>query len=234
MNIKDFRDKLSNKLTKSNVKTFFRKQGLYVLIFLCVVAAGVTALITWPREAPLPEENADASKIDSPRLKDEIAVNPTPTPLPVPTQTPAPTEALKPASGSSRIVLKRPVEGQIIKSFSGNELVPFPSLDMWKTHNGVDIKADKDAVVVAALSGTVTEVYTNEADGGVIVISHSEKSKTLYAGLGEMLVEPGNRVNTGDQIGKIGEMPKELDLSYHLHFEYIVNGAYKDPVKYFK
>lgn len=236
MNFKNFRDKFSEKLTRSNVKTFFRKQGLYVLIFLCVAAAGVTALLTWPKEVPAPENDTGASIIDAPSLEDEIAARtPLPSPLPTPSETPAitPVETTKLVSGST-VKLLKPVEGQIIKAFSASELVPFPSLNMWKTHNGVDIKADKDAIVVAALAGTVSEVYANEADGGVIIISHSDKTKTLYAGLGEMLVEEGDKVNAGQQIGKIGEMPKELDLSYHLHFEYIVNGVYKDPVKYFK
>jgi len=237
MNFKNFRNKFSEKLTKSNVKTFFRKQGLYVLIFLCVAAAGVTALLTWPKEPPAPENNTGAAIIEGPNLEDEIAARtPVPSPQPTPDNTPAitPANTSKPVLSSGGIKLKKPVDGQIIQPFSGDKFEFFPSLNMWKTHNGVDIKADKDAIVVAALAGTVTEVYANEADGGVIIISHSDKSKTLYAGLGEMLVEEGDKVNAGQQIGKIGEMPKELDLSYHLHFEYIVNGAYKDPEKYFK
>ncbi len=238
MNFKDFRNKFSEKLTRSNVKTFFRKQGLYVLIFLCVAAAGVTALLTWPKEPPAPEKNTGASIIEAPSLEDEIAAytTPAPSPQPTPSETPAatPSKTSKPVSGGSSVRLQKPVEGQIINAFSGNELVLFPSLDMWRTHNGIDIKADKDTIVVAALAGTVTEVYSNEADGGVVVISHSDKAKTLYAGLGEVLVEEGDKVNAGKQIGKIGEMPKELDLSYHLHFEYIVDGDNKDPAKYLK
>ena len=35
MNIKDLREKVSKKINKQSVKTFFQKQGLYVLIFLC-------------------------------------------------------------------------------------------------------------------------------------------------------------------------------------------------------
>lgn len=239
MNFKSIKDKISGKINKQSVKTFFQKQGLYVLIFLCVVAAGITALVAWPR----PEENVsedsgtDVSLIDVPSLEEEMAAaSPAPSSSVTPSASPSPSAtatAQTGSNGSGSISLKKPVDGKIINSFSGDELVFFASLDMWATHNGVDIQAEKETPVVAALSGTVQDVYADESNGGVIVISHSDKVSTVYAGLGEMSVTKGDKVNAGQQIGKIGEMPKELDLSYHLHFEYIVNGAYKDPAKYF-
>jgi len=234
MNFKSIKDKIN----KQSVKTFFQKQGLYVLIFLCVVAAGITALVAWPRvEDSVPEDDGtDVSLIDVPSLEEEMAAasqTPTPSATPgmTPSQTPKPSQTG--ANGSGSISLKKPVDGKIINSFSGDALVFFASMNIWATHNGVDIQADKDTPVVAALSGTVQDVYANEAEGGVIVIAHSDKAVTVYQGLGEMSVNAGDKVNAGQQIGKIGEMPKELDLSYHLHFEYIVNSEYKNPAKYF-
>jgi murein DD-endopeptidase MepM/ murein hydrolase activator NlpD len=235
MNFKSIKDKIN----KQSVKTFFQKQGLYVLIFLCVVAAGITALVAWPRaDENVPEDNGtDVSLIDVPSLEEEMAAA-SQTPAPSPSPSMLPSQTAKPSAqagsnGSGSISLKKPVDGKIINSFSGDELVFFASMNLWATHNGVDIQAEKDTPVVAALSGTVQEVYANEAEGGVITIEHSDKVITVYQGLGEMSVNKGDKVNAGQQIGKIGEMPKELDLSYHLHFEYIVNGENKDPAKYF-
>ncbi len=235
MNFKSIKDKIN----KQSVKTFFQKQGLYVLIFLCVVAAGITALVAWPRaDESVPEDNGtDVSLIDVPSLEEEMAAaSQTPSPAPSPSPSMLPSQTAKPqagSNGSGSISLKKPVDGKIINSFSGDELVFFASMNLWATHNGVDIQAEKDASVIAALSGTVQDVYANEAEGGVIMIEHSDKVVTVYQGLGEMSVNKGDKVNAGQQIGKIGEMPKELDLSYHLHFEYIVNGENKDPAKYF-
>lgn len=243
MNLKDLKNKITAKINKSSLKTFFRKQGIYVLIFLCVAAAGVTAILTWPREAPVPDEgNTGVSVNEGQRFEDRLAARtPSPSPQPSPTPTVSPQDSPKPGAGTSKggsIKLKKPVEGLVLTPFSGNNPVFFASLNMWRTHNGVDIKADKGAGVVAALSGTVSEVFTNEADGSVVILSHSDKTQTLYAGLGEVLVKADDKVNAGQQIGKIGEMPSELDLSYHLHFEYytIADGkkAYKDPAKYFE
>jgi len=243
MNFKSIKEKVSGKINKQSVKTFFQKQGLYILIFLCVAAAGITALVAWPRpqEAAPEDSGTDVSLIDVPNLEQEMAAasqSPTPSVSPSPSPTATPTASPKPtahsgSNGSGSISLKKPVEGKIINSFSGDELVYFASLDMWATHNGVDIQAEKDAPVSAALSGTVKDVYADESNGGVVVIEHSDKAVTLYAGLSEMSVNKDDKVNAGQQIGKIGEMPKELDLSYHLHFEYMVNGEYKDPAKYF-
>ena len=244
MNIKDIRDKISKKINKQSVKTFFQKQGLYVLIFLCVVAAGITAIIAWPKDTTIKEQIGDSdagvSMIEAPTLEEEIANNMEATPEPEESNEPEPTEAAQtdedtvPASnGSGTIKLARPLEGQIIGTFSGDELVFFASLNVWATHNGIDIKADQGAEVAAALSGTVDEVCMNEADGGVVVISHSDSSETVYAGLAGFSINKGDKVNAGDVIGTVGEMPTELDLGYHLHFEYIVDGVYKDPTKYF-
>jgi len=235
MSFKNIKDKIN----KQSVKTFFQKQGLYFLIFLCVVAAGITALVAWPRaEEDVPEDNGtDVSIVDAESLEEKLA-EASQTPAPSPSPSMLPSQSPKPSSqagsnGSGSISLKKPVDGKIINSFSGDELVFFASMNMWRTHNGVDIQAEKDTPVVAALSGTVQDVYANEAEGGVVLIEHSDKAVTVYQGLGEMSVNKGDKVNAGQQIGKIGEMPKELDLSYHLHFEYIVNGEYKDPAKYF-
>ncbi|MDD5016511.1 MAG: M23 family metallopeptidase [Eubacteriales bacterium] len=245
MNIKNIKDKITKKINKQSIKGFFQKQGLYVLIFLCVVAAGITAIIAWPSpstdEEQLSDSDTGAAVIEAPTLEEELAASETASATVTPTATDEPEEeaptdnqeTVAANNGSGQVTLKKPVDGQIINEFSGDALVYFASLNIWATHNGVDIQTENGAPVVAALSGTVTDVYTNAADGGVVVITHSSTAKTVYAGLGDIVVEEGDKVNTGDEIAAVGEMPKELDLSYHLHFEYIVDGIWKDPTKYF-
>jgi murein DD-endopeptidase MepM/ murein hydrolase activator NlpD len=241
MNLKNIKEKLAGKINKQNIKMFLQKQGLYVLIFLCIVAAGITAIIAWPKEDNQQisqETDQGAIVFQSPSLTDYAAFNtpwPTVADTPTPSPSPAPTGTTQPVSnGSGKMTLTKPVSGQIVNKFSGNSLVFYPSLNMWATHNGVDIKADKGTTVAAALSGTVSDVHTDESNGGIVVLSHSGQNKTIYAGLTNITVKAGDKVNAGQKIGEIGEMPKELDLSYHLHFEYVVNGAWMDPEKYFK
>lgn len=245
MNIKSFKDKIKGKLNKQNVKVFFRKQGLYVLIFLCLVAAGITAIVAWPRDDgqndQISDSDTDVSVIEAPTLDEELAENePTavPSPVAVATPTTAPQNEATPRpvaanNGSGSIKLTRPVKGKIINAYSGDSLVFYATLNVWATHNGIDIQADRGSEVVAALSGTVSDVYSNAADGGVIIISHSGKTETIYAGLEDIGVKEGDKISVGAPVGKVGEMPKELDLGYHVHFEYKINGIWKDPSKYF-
>lgn len=237
MSYKSIKETISRKISKENLKNFFQKQGLYVLIFLCVVAAGITAIVAWPKDnnEQISDKEEGAAVIEAPSLSEEIAKV---TPVPTISVLPSPSvSALQPSagqSGSGKMTLTKPVKGQIINKFSGDSAVPFPALGMWMTHNGVDIKADEGTQVVAALAGTVAEVCTDESSGGTVVIAHSGNSKTVYCGLKNMAVKTNDKVSAGQKIGEIGEMPKELDLSFHLHFEYMVDNAYKDPDKYFK
>ncbi len=242
MNSNGIKDKISLRLNKESLKGFFQKQGLYVLIFLCVVAAGITAIVAWPRDdnEKIGDSDKGASVIEGPSLSDEIAkASPIPSmsvaPSPSLTVSPQPSQSgQENPNGSGRMTLTKPLKGLIINKFSGDSFVPFPSISMWATHNGVDIKAENGSSVGAALSGTVTDVSTDESNGGMVVIEHSGKAKTVYAGLGNMVVKKDEKVDAGQKIGEVGEMPKELDLSYHLHFEYVVDGKFKDPEKYFK
>lgn len=239
MSIKDIKDRIAKRINKQSVKTFFQKQGLYVLIFLCVAAAGITAIIAWPQsevaEPGVTESDQNVVYVPTPEIGSTATAMPsaTATPQVTPTATPEATQPVTANNGSGRVTLRKPVEGQILNGFSGNELVFYASMNMWATHNGIDIQAEQGAEVIAALSGTVTQIYTSESEGGVIILSHSDTSQTVYAGLDEILVEAGERVNAGQNIGTVGDMPKELDLSTHLHFEYIVDGEYKNPANFF-
>jgi murein DD-endopeptidase MepM/ murein hydrolase activator NlpD len=238
MSNNSIKDKISQKLNKENVKSFFHKQGLYVLIFLCVVAAGITAIIAWPRDntEQIGDKNQGAAVIEGPSLSDEIAAQKTPvvTVSPLPSASPAVSATPPSANQPSKVLLTKPIKGQVINKYSGDNHVSFPSLGMWMTHNGVDIKAEKGASVGAALGGTVIEVSSDDANGGMVVISHSGDAITVYSGLDNIIVKKDDKVSAGQKIGEIGEMPKELDLSYHLHFEYKVGSIWKDPEKYWK
>ena len=237
MNFKDIKERIAKKLNRQSVKTFFQKQGLYVLIFLCIAAAGITAIVAWPRaevaEPEVSESGQDVVYVPSSEVSPTVSPSATATPAPTPVITPEPSQPVTANSGSGRVTLKKPVEGAIINGFSGDELVFFASMNMWATHNGIDIQTDEGAEVCAAMAGTVTQVYTSESEGGVVIISHSSTAQTVYKGLGEIGVEAGEKVNSGQAIGTVGDMPSESDLSYHLHFEYIVDGKYKNPANYF-
>ncbi len=99
-------------------------------------------------------------------------------------------------------------------------------------HTGIDIPGDIGTPILAAGDGKIiyagfgvyrggNEIF-DDPYGKAVVIEHSfgyqgESLFTLYAHLDEILVEKGQDVTTGDQIGLMGETGKTTGP--HLHFE---------------
>ena len=219
-----------------NAWNFIKKNLFYICLILCVAAIGVvTVIVSLPKEEKKPAEAADKQQTES--LSDveqssaapdesKTAASPEPTP-----------EATHKAtsSGSSKPVklkLTLPLKGQITEHFSGEVLVFNKTLNMWMTHNGIDISAEENTEVCAALSGTVDKVESDDTKGKTVHITHTDGSVTVYSGLSDCEVEAGSKVNSGQQIGSAGTPAFESAEGPHLHFEYIVSGEYVDPEKF--
>ena len=126
-----------------------------------------------------------------------------------------------------------PVKGEIIREFAPDSLVYSETLKEWVTHNGVDIKADKASVVVAACDGKVSAIKNDPRYGLTVIIEHEDGYKTIYANLltAEYVVE-GEEVTAGQTIGTIGNSANfEISDDYHLHFEVIKDGEYINPLQ---
>jgi RHS repeat-associated protein len=94
-------------------------------------------------------------------------------------------------------------------------------------HSGIDIEAPVGTPVVAAGDGTVVNLQPNPSTtyGNQVVIDHGDGVYTQSAHLDSALVKPGDMVNAGQEIGKVGttgNTPKTGDP--HLHFEVRVGG----------
>lgn len=129
-----------------------------------------------------------------------------------------------------------PVEGEILKAFSIDNLLYSATLDEWVTHNGIDIRADKTAVVKAAADGTVKSIKNDPRYGLTVVIEHDGDYKTVYSNLltAEFVVE-GEKVTQGQTIGTVGNTATfEISDDSHLHFELLKSSEYVDPTIYLK
>lgn len=127
-----------------------------------------------------------------------------------------------------------PVNGTIGTAYTENNLIYSQTLDKWMAHKGIDIVAPLNTPVVAALSGTVQEVYEDPLWGMVVVLSHGDNLLTKYASLSEDgLIEEGASVNKGDVIGKVGDTAAiEMMMDPHIHFEVIEDGISINPSMY--
>jgi murein DD-endopeptidase MepM/ murein hydrolase activator NlpD len=84
-------------------------------------------------------------------------------------------------------------------------------------HAGVDIGAAMGAPVVAAASGTVVSAGWNGGYGKAITIQHNGVQQTLYGHLSEVFVQPGQTIERGTVIGRVGSTGNSTGP--HLHFE---------------
>ncbi len=131
---------------------------------------------------------------------------------------------------------KMPVSGEIVKEFANNKLVYSSTLDVWATHNGVDIKADKTTVVKASADGTVASIKNDPRYGLTVIVEHVNGYKTVYANLlsTEFVVE-GETIKQGQSLGTVGNTASfEISDEPHLHFELLKNNEQQDPELYLK
>lgn len=127
-----------------------------------------------------------------------------------------------------------PVEGEIINSFSNGELVKSDTLNLWQTHDGIDIAAENGTEVKSCTTGTVKEVYQDPLWGYCVTIDHGDGVLGIYCGLDKSVsVIAGQTVQSGEVIGKTGNTADcESALAPHLHFEVKENGKYVNPEEF--
>lgn len=126
-----------------------------------------------------------------------------------------------------------PIEnGNVIRESSLASLVYMPSLNMWKTHNGVDFAATENAPVLSVADGKVTSVEQTTLEGVVVAIDHGEGVVSVYKSLASASVSVGDEVKLGGEIGKAGTMLTENSDGFHVHLEMTVNGTLTDPLEY--
>ena len=133
---------------------------------------------------------------------------------------------------NKQVKFQTPIKGEIIREFASDSLVYSDTLQEWITHKGVDIKADKTAVVVASCDGTVESIKTDPRYGLTVIISHEEGYKTVYSNLltAEFVVQ-GENVTAGQTIGTVGNSASfEISDPYHLHFGVLKDGENQDPM----
>ncbi|MBQ7935998.1 MAG: peptidoglycan DD-metalloendopeptidase family protein, partial [Clostridia bacterium] len=108
-----------------------------------------------------------------------------------------------------------------------------PTTGVYKLHTGVDIAGSKISgkPILAANSGKVIKAGYNRGYGNYVVIDHGGGYSTLYGHASSLAVSAGQSVTRGDTIAYVGTTG--YSTGYHLHFEIIENGEYKDPLSYF-
>ena len=128
----------------------------------------------------------------------------------------------------------KPIEGEILKEYAKESLVYSETLKEWTTHIGIDIKAERAAVVRAAADGKVKYIKNDPRYGLTIIIEHSNGFQTRYANLlTTEFVSEGEEVKAGQTIGTVGDSAiYEIVDESHLHFEILKDNENVNPVQY--
>lgn len=130
----------------------------------------------------------------------------------------------------------KPISGEIQKQYSIDKVIYSKTLELWKTHDGIDIAADIGTNVKAIEKGTVEKVYEDSFYGTTIVIDHGQGYKSSYSNLEKKTsVKEKQTVNKGQVIGKISNTAiGEIKDGYHLHFALFKDNNNIDPTYIFK
>lgn len=120
-----------------------------------------------------------------------------------------------------------PVNGWIASGF-GYRISPFTGKR--SMHKGVDIAAPIGTPIYAPADGVVIFSGKKEGFGNFIMIAHGYGVVTRYGHNSQNMVQPGERVHRGDQIGTVGMTGRTTGP--HLHYEVVINGRNVNPMKF--
>ena len=231
---------------------FFGGTGLYIALFLGVTALAVAGYWTLlpknttdkdaenvsaqaevPAQEPveMPEADFDEDDLLPPEPKEDLAAM----------NEAAGAEDTIPAMESTtdvtpeapRLVVA-PLVGEEVAAFSVDELKYNETLGDWRTHDGVDIAAEVGTQVLAACSGTVTQVIDDDLMGTSVTIAHDDGYETIYSNLQSVpTVSEGQQVSAGEVIGSVGcTSIAEFAVPAHLHFGVTKDGVPCDPQEF--
>ena len=99
-------------------------------------------------------------------------------------------------------------------------------------NRGIDLQTEDNAPIYAAESGWVSFVHDSPAGlGKTIVLDHGQDYSTVYARMGEIIVQQGEKVTQGQLIARVGN--GGLTRSPTLHFEIRKSQKPENPFYYF-
>lgn len=214
------------KRAAANVAVFFRKNIYIILMILCILAIAAMIVVAAVLGSQ-PDDMPDTPTIQVPDDDDDTPIVTPPDDDDTPTVDPEPEWTFAP---------ELPVEqATVSQGHSEDELVFNATENKWKTHIGTDFAAAEGSEVKAVFDGTVTAVSTDSYYGGVVEITHENGYVTTCKLLGDVSVAVGDKVESGDVIGKIAKgFYFECADAPHVHVELKVNGEYEDISTYLK
>jgi murein DD-endopeptidase MepM/ murein hydrolase activator NlpD len=249
-----------NKNANNKALNFFKKEGFYVILFVCLCVVATVASITANNNSKIAsnqeavqKEQANAGntlaeqqqkeyegalQVKKDNLAKDAALKAVPNIKKVTTEN----VESSAVSNTNNTQFEKPVaNGQLARAYSKEiDSVVWKTDGSYRTNLGIDIKAKIGEPVVAVMDGIVKEVGTDVdgQKGKMVQIDHQNGFVTNYTNLdSKILVKKGDKVTKKQQIGTVGNTSlnsfKE-EYGSHLHFEVLQGNKNIDPAKYVK
>lgn len=241
---------------KNSIKNFFRKEGFYLVLFLCLCLVATVAVITAKNNSAvknekenefslnIDEENvSETQKQNAERVEsgiEEVVEEPVGQLTEEVTEEVALEENEDTVAVGTTIEVSftNPVDGELSRAYT----YPTPQKVADGTHRsirGIDIKSSIGTEVRSAAIGEVKEVSNGAEEGVYVVISHPNGLFTKYTNLSkEVRVNVGDKVTEETVIGTVGDTSKMLtnkEFGEHLSVQvFDSNGKDLDPTQYFQ
>ena len=206
--------------------------GLYIALFLGLTALAVTGYwMLLPSSTDKTPTNVTEPPVTTPITAEPVTPD---VPEVKPEEPAEPVQSVVEVTVPGLIV--SPLSGETVAAFSMDELAYSETLADWRTHDGIDIKADAGTQVLAASSGTVLSVADDDLMGTTVVIAHDGGYETTYSNLQSVpTVAPEQYVSAGQVIGAVGTTSlAEASMAPHLHFSVTKDGEIIDPQEFLK
>lgn len=228
-------------------ESIFARKGFFITLVVIVAAMIITLVMNliMPEEEKAPSFDNEAWETALKQAKENQAYEDDAEPVNAETVPQTEEEMVETAAEPEQktedvqdmgMKIEKPVQGEIVREYSPDELVYYETMQDWRVHEGIDFRADDGTEVRAAADGTVEAVSADGMMGASIVIAHDGGVKTFYGNLQEEgMPAVGTFVKTGDVIGKAGQTAAlEINDGPHIHFEVIENEKRVNPHGYLK
>lgn len=206
------------KKTQSKTTEFMKKNAIYFVMGLCIIAIGFSILyMVLPVDNDLTNKpDVDVSTPIEPDDTDEGSDIPDDEPVQ------KPVVFIMPVSSPDSIV--EYTETMVWSS----------TMSRYSAHLAIDFFAPEGTDVLAVYDGTVESVENTLLTGYTVTINHGNGLKTVYNSLADGdCVVVGQTVKSGDVIGQVSVTNRqEYKSGAHLHFETVENGEKINPEKY--
>lgn len=230
----------------------YEKAGFYTALSICLIAVTMAVYSTYntisgTKSGETVQTTASAAEVDNrvtgvterveettvSKVGEEITIPTIAVTIPQQTE-PSEKDTTKNALQtmlSTDLSLGYPLnQKNIIREFS-EKTVYYKSLNVWKSHLGVDFGGEIGDEVTAMTGGAVIDVVEDKLYGKTVKIA-TDNAVVIYSGLNGITVNEGDSVENGQKIGVIGTVPCEVNDKNHIHIAVKIDGQFADPLSF--